>query len=272
MVFGPYPSGSSIREVLKIIRKIFPYRDTASAQKDKVVFYRQINLSPDLRSVEAVKQYKKTIGRIKLIFQGKLKKLLGDIQKDMMVLAKKEKFEEANILKQKIFALTHIQDISLLNRDLVSIPHGEVFRIEAYDIAHLSGTNMVGVMVVIENSTSNKNEYRKFNIKGFKQANDAGALREILTRRFTHTEWPFPNAIIVDGNVIQSNVAHEAAEKAGLDIPVIAVTKDERHRPKAITGDNKIIQDHKYEILLANSESHRFALSFHKTKRKKAML
>jgi excinuclease UvrABC nuclease subunit len=58
----------------------------------------------------------------------------------------------------------------------------DVVRFEAYDIAHLSGKQMVGVMTVVENATAQKNDYRKFIIRGFDKANDAGALREVLVR------------------------------------------------------------------------------------------
>jgi len=271
-VFGPFPSGPSVREALKIVRKIFPFRDRASAQKDKEIFYRQIGLAPDVSTSEAAKQYQKNITRIKQIFQGKLRTLIKDLQKEMNVAAKREAFEEANTLKQKIFALEHIQDISLIKRDLERVEGENVFRLEAYDIAHISGKQMVGVMTVTENSTVQKNDYRKFIIRGFDTANDAGALREVLIRRLAHTEWPYPNAIVVDGNIIQMNAANTVLKELQLDIPVIAVTKDERHRPKSISGPQDIIDAQKYAILLANNEAHRFALSFHKARRSKAML
>jgi excinuclease ABC subunit C len=270
--FGPFPNGPSIREALKIIRHIFPFRDRASAQKDKEAFYRQIALAPDVSNAEAGKKYRQNVGRIKCILQGKMRSLIQGLKKEMAVAAKQEHFEEANELKQKIFALEHIQDISLIKRDLERSSGEQVFRIEAYDIAHLSGKQMVGVMTVIENSTSNKNEYRKFIIRGFDTANDAGALREVLVRRLAHTEWPYPSVIVVDGNIIQTNAAATVLKDLQLDIPVIAVTKDERHRPKSISGSQAIIETHKFAILLANSEAHRFALTFHKDRRKKAML
>jgi excinuclease ABC subunit C len=265
-IFGPYPNGSSIKEALRILRRIFPFRDIASSKKDNTVFYRQIGLAPDTSSKDAKSQYKKNIGRLKILLQGKLQSLLRTLRKEMLTLANKQKFEEAGEIKNKIFALEHIQDISLIKRDL-STAH-VAFRIEAYDVAHISGTNMVGVMTVVENAVTNKNEYRKFIIKGFDKANDAGALREILTRRLAHAEWRLPDAIVVDGNIIQINVAKEVLKENKLDIPIIAVTKDERHRPKSITGDKGIIEKHKYDILLANAESHRFAVSFHRQRRK----
>jgi excinuclease UvrABC nuclease subunit len=271
-IFGPFPNGPSIREALKIIRHIFPFRDRASAQKDKEAFYRQIGLAPDVSNSEAIKEYRKNISRIKTILQGKMQALIKALKKKMIAAAKKEAFEEAEVLKQKVFALEHIQDISLIKRDLERTNGETIFRLEAYDIAHLSGKQMVGVMTVIENSTSNKNEYRKFIVRGFDTANDAGALREILVRRLTHTEWPYPSAIVVDGNIIQTNVAREVLDELQLEIPVIAVTKDERHRPKSISGPQELVEAHKFAILLANSEAHRFALTFHKDRRKKAMI
>jgi excinuclease ABC subunit C len=271
-VFGPYPSGSSLREALAIIRRIFPYRDRVSAMKDKEAFYRQIELSPDITNDAAAKVYRKNIGHIKKIFQGKLQTLIKDLTKEMNALAKQERFEEASELKQKIFALTHVQDVSLIKRDLIQSADDNVVRFEAYDIAHLSGKQMVGVMVVVANATSQKNDYRKFIVRGFDQANDAGALREVLVRRLAHTEWKYPTAIIVDGNEIQANVARKVLESLGLTIPIIAVTKDERHRPKAIHGPTELVEAHKFAILLANNEAHRYAINFHKDRRRKAML
>jgi excinuclease ABC subunit C len=269
-VYGPYPSGGAIREALKLLRKIFPFRDIASSKKDNAMFYRQIGLAPDTSSTEAGKRYKETITRLKLILGGKLRTLIVQLTRDMMRAAKAERFEEAQELKGKVFALEHIQDISLIKRDLVSSEGG--FRIEAYDIAHLSGTQMVGVMTVVEDAVARKSDYRKFIVRGFDKANDAGALREVLTRRLAHTEWRYPDAIVVDGNIIQINVAREVLAAAQLEIPIIAVTKDDRHKAKALVGDTTLINENKYAILLANSEAHRFAVTFHKDRRRKAML
>lgn len=271
-VFGPYPNGSAIREALKILRPIFPFRDLSSSKKDNSVFYRQIGLAPDTSNKEAKDSYKKTISRLKMIFQGKYQALLKDLKKEMLTLAKQEKFELAGQLKQKVFALEHIQDISLIKRDLVSGIKGEEFRIEAYDIAHISGKQMVGVMTVVTNANADKNEYRKFIIKGFEKANDAGALKEVLQRRFNHPEWKYPDAIVVDGNIIQINVAKEVLSSLKIKIPIIAVTKDERHRPKSISGAKEVVEKNKYAILLANSEAHRYGISFHRTRRKKAFV
>lgn len=268
--FGPYPSGSAIREALRLLRKIFPFRDIASSKKDNTVFYRQIGLAPDTTSTEANVQYRKNISRLKLIFQGKLQSLIGVLKKEMMTAAKKEQFEVAESIKQKIFSLEHIQDVALIKRDLLHTGKTGI-RIEAYDIAHLSGTQMVGVMTVVEGAQKNTIEYRKFIIRGFDTPNDPGALKEVLVRRFAHPEWPSPDVVVVDGNLIQVHAAQEVFASLHIAVPIVAITKDERHRPKAVTGPKEFVEGHKYALLLANSEAHRYAVSFLRSRMRKTL-
>ena len=126
---------------------------------------------------------------------------------------------------------------------------------------------MVGVMVVLEDGEMEKNEYKKFRIRTQDNANDTGALSEVLERRLAHKEWTYPNLIVVDGGVAQINAAQKVLSRLNLDISIVSVVKDENHKPKAILGDEKIIAKYKREILLANSEAHRFAIAYHKNLR-----
>ncbi|MDP9249172.1 MAG: GIY-YIG nuclease family protein [bacterium] len=264
-VFGPYTSGRELREALKIIRRIFPYLDEKS--KNYLEFYRQINLAPDLNDT---KLYKQNIKNIKLFFSGKKKQILRDLKKEMKAYAKAREFEKAGEIKRQIFALEHINDVALLKNNPVRDPSS--FRVEAYDIAHMGGKNMVGVMTVILNGEAAKNEYRKFKIKTQKDANDTGALVEVLERRLGHSEWRYPDLIVVDGSTAQINAARKVLDKAGINIPVVSVVKDERHRPKAISGDRVLSRKYEAEILLGNSEAHRFAIAYHKNMRGKNFL
>jgi excinuclease ABC subunit C len=68
------------------------------------------------------------------------------------------------------------------------------------------------------------------------------------------------------------NVGKRVLDRYQLKIPLVAVVKDERHKAKAIIGDESIINTHKKSILLANAEAHRFAIAFHKNKRSKNFL
>jgi excinuclease ABC subunit C len=221
----------------------------------------------DIVDKDAKLEYKKTIRNIKLFFEGKKKELIRKLEKEMHTYAKAQKFEEANKIKKTIYALNHIHDVSLLKRDMADV--GKALRIEAYDVAHLSGTNMVGVMVVIEDGIPEKDEYRKFNIKTVKGANDPASLKEMFLRRLGHTEWQYPGIIVVDGNEIQLNVVEQALKTLKITIPVVAVVKDEKHKASKILGEKNLILSYRNQILLANSEAHRFALAFHRQKRGK---
>ncbi len=284
-VFGPFPNGLQLREAMRIIRKIFPYFDNHSDKKQNYQFYKQLALIPE-------GDYKNNIKNLILFFQGKKKKVIINLKKDMFVFAKRREFEKAGEVKKKIFALEHINDVALIKDDTTQADANfsrftlkgsdtdkklhplTPFRIEAYDIAHMSGKNMVGVMTVVDLPAGrqgmgepNKQEYKKFIIKTQTGSNDTGALEEVLSRRFRHTEWGLPNLVVLDGSTAQLNVAKRVLSRYQFDIPIVAVVKDDKHKAKALIGDGTLIKIHKKSILLANSEAHRFGIAFHKKKR-----
>ena len=268
--FGPFPHGLQLKEALKIVRKIFPYRDSCEPQTEKPCFNRQIGLCPGVCSGEISKiNYRKVIRRITLLFQGKKSELVHSLTRDMKRAAREERFEEAAVLRRQLFALKHIQDVSLIKEEHRSFGAGLTkSRIEAYDVAHLGGTSTVGVMTVVEEGEAKRSEYRKFRINAAKKGDDAGALREILSRRLGHDEWPLPKLIVVDGAVAQINAAQRVLEHYSISIPVVGVVKDERHRPREIKGLPRLSSDlsraMSRDILLANSEAHRFAIQYHR--------
>jgi len=295
--FGPYPNSSQLKEALRIVRKIFPFLDEKS--KNYLEFYKQINLVPDLKDK---KMYKQNIKNIILFFSGKKQQILKNLKKEMSEYSRLHQFEKAGEIKRQIFALQHINDVALIKRTKefsleglsqadgpsVSAPlasgdsdpikrdsldsFNSMFRIEAYDVAHMSGRNMVGVMTVVEDGEINKSEYKKFKIKTQTGSNDTGALAEVLERRLAHPEWQYPKLIVVDGGKAQINTARKILSKYGIQIPVVSVLKNEHHKPKAIMGDKIYAKKHETEILLVNSEAHRFAIAYHKNLRGKNFL
>jgi excinuclease ABC subunit C len=270
--FGPFPSGQLFREALKIVRKLFKFYDTkrpvgeekSKLTRGKIDFNRQIGLYP---SEHTKADYQRTIRHIRLFFEGKKQQIIKELERDMMQLATHERFEEAAINKKRIFALQHIQDIALIKDDARIYRDEKRIRIEAYDIAHLMGSDMVGVMTVVEGAEAAVGEYRKFKIKSLTDANDPAALKEVLLRRLKHPEWPLPQLLVVDGAVAQKNAAELILRQHGVVIPVVAVVKDDRHKPIRIIGQKTLIDTHKQSILLANAESHRFAINFHRARR-----
>jgi len=277
-MFGPFTSLQQLREALKIIRTLFPFRDAkcllpSKQTMKKVVeakpcFNYQLGLCPGT-CVDAIskQEYARSIRNISLFFEGRKKQLVRSLEKDMKQHADAERFEAAAKVRNTLWSLEHINDMSMLKRERVST-EGDTFRIEAYDVAHFGGSDEVGVMTVAEKGQPKQEEYRTFNIKGGYGGGDTGALKEILSRRLTHPEWEAPSLVVVDGGTAQINVARTVLEDAGLPIPVVGVVKDEKHRPRDIKGDHDLIKKHEDAILKANAEAHRFAIGFHRKRRR----
>jgi len=287
-MFGPFPQGTVLKDALKIIRKIFPFRDkclpaqaglpvprstSRNYVNNKPCFNRQIGLCPGVCSGEiSKKEYAKIIQNARLFFEGKKSQVIKKLQKEMMYVAKKLEFERAKEIKKTIFALEHIQDIALIketSRQSIRRPTSNTFRIEAYDVAHIAGKFVVGVMTVMESGELQKKDYRKFKIKSFEGVDDTRALKEILERRLVHSEWQLPRLIVVDGGKAQKNMAEKVLKEAGLAIPVIGVVKNERHKPKHLIGKKTFTEKYEKEILFSNNEAHRFAITYHRKLRNK---
>lgn len=276
--FGPFTYGAQLKEAMKIIRKMFPYRDKcdppAGGKSKRACFNRQIGLCPGVCTGEISKQdYAKTIKHISIFFSGNKKRLVSTLKKEMLAYAKKHNFEKAGEIKKQIFALEHIRDVSLLKHEQLATNNSQLttFRIEAYDIAHISGTNTVGVMTVVEDGELKKSDYRKFKIHGANKnfVNDTANLKEILIRRLGHFEWPLPNLIVVDGSTAQINITKAVLEEKGFNIDIVAVVKDEKHKAKELIGKKGIVEKWEKAILLVNNEAHRFAIAFHRKLRSK---
>lgn len=280
---GPFTSGYQLREALKLIRRIFPFYDTpapvdavlAARQKRpnthanaRVEFNRQIGLYP--RDLDRA-GYLRSIRNVSLYLSGRVKKLRETLTKEMNKAAKEERFEEAATIRRQLFALDHVQDVALIREDNGVEQQGP--RIEAFDTAHIGGTNAIGVMVAVENGVPDKKAYRTFKIKGTggkSLNNDIASLREVISRRLGHPEWQLPKAFVVDGGKTHKKQAEELLKEIGIGIPVVAVVKDERHRPREVIGALRAgISE--ADAVLANAESHRFSLARHRDARTRQM-
>ena len=158
--------------------------------------------------------------------------------------------------------------------------------IEVYDNSHIQGTNSVGALIAYGEEGFIKKRYRKFNIKILKnEQDDYGMMKEVLSRRFKRAIQEkdnfltFPDLIIVDGGKGQYSVARECLNELGLhDIPIIAIAKGKFRN----SGNETFFHNGKefkfakndptlFFLQRIRDESHRFAISAHRAKRKKSM-
>ncbi len=160
-------------------------------------------------------------------------------------------------------------------------------RIEVYDNSHISGTNMVGAMIVAGPEGFQKNAYRKFNIKQAEAADDYAMMREVLRRRFTRAlkadaeiggaDWP--DMLLIDGGQGQYNAIKEVLEEMGIYglfcLVAIAKGKDrnagretffiEGKKPVQLPFNDAVL----HYLQRLRDEAHRFAIGAHRTRRSK---
>ncbi len=276
-IFGPFPQGANLNEALKLIRRIFPFRDKCEPNSGIPCFNRQIALCPGVCTGEiSQKEYAERIRHIKLFFEGKKAQVLKGMEKLMRAHAKLQEFEIANEYKKSMFALQHIKDVSLIKEEIREASHrsarirAKPYRIEAYDIAHISGKYTVGAMVVLEDGVPNKSQYRKFKIRiEHEKSDDTLHLEEVLRRRFGHMEWLKPDLIVIDGGVAQKRRAERVCKELGIACAIVSVVKDNRHKARMIMGNTEIASSYKRGILIANMEAHRFAVVYHRLLRER---
>ena len=162
-------------------------------------------------------------------------------------------------------------------------------RIECYDMSHISGTDYVGSMVVVEDGLAKKSDYRRFKIKTVDGNNDFAAMAEVLERRLTNylsdREKPIeergrfaypPNLIVVDGGKGQLSASYEVLEALGLEeeIPIVALAK--QFEEVFVPGQSESIRiprqsEALYLLQRLRDESHRFAITYHRQLRNKRM-
>ena len=158
--------------------------------------------------------------------------------------------------------------------------------IEVYDNSHIQGTDSVGALITYGEEGFIKKRYRKFNIKIEKnKQDDYGMMKEVLNRRFKRAIQEkgnflsFPDLILIDGGKGQYSIARNVMNELGLhDIPIIAIAKGKNRN----SGNENFFyngKEYKFEkndptlffLQRLRDEAHRFAISAHRSKRKKGI-
>ena len=170
--------------------------------------------------------------------------------------------------------------------DLPAVPS----RVEVYDNSHIQGAFAVGAMIVAGPDGFDKNQYRKFNIKGedLTPGDDFGMMKEVLTRRFKRLlkEDPkrelgtWPGLLLIDGGAGQVSAVREIMTELGVgDVPMVGVAKgvDRDHGKEEFyrTGKSVFALQRNdpvlYFVQRMRDEAHRFAIGTHRAKRAKAI-
>lgn len=163
-------------------------------------------------------------------------------------------------------------------------------RMECYDISNFQGGANVASQVVFEDGLPRKDDYKRYKIKTVEGANDFASMKEVLTRRFKHTEWEDPDLIVVDGGKGQLGMAVEALKEIGRsDLCVVGMAKartlGEFHDSEVTASQERFFlpgrsnpvnfpqNSEAYHILVGiRDEAHRFAITYHRKLREAGTL
>jgi excinuclease ABC subunit C len=302
---GPFVDGKALKQTLKFLRKIFPYRSCRILPKKACLWY-HLNRCPapcllinsfnkgqppvnlGLRIKKECQRNAKNL--MKILKEGK-NPVLKELKKEMKEASKNQDYEIAGKIRDQIFAFEKVlanakifgpsiiqirpcsKIYSRIERELKKIlkVKNKISRIEAYDVSNIQGQKATGSMVTFINGLPDKNFYRKFKIKITGKPNDLMMIKEILSRRLSHPEWPYPQLILIDGGRNQLKAALEVINqhklaKSGL-ISLLALAKKKNQlfmeRQKEPILLKKFPREVFNLILQLRDEAHRFARKYH---------
>jgi len=292
---GPFVNGNALKQTLKVLRKVFPYRSCQVIPARPCLWY-HLNRCPapcllkskfiaeipqDSLKIKKISQ-RNAKNLMKIIKKGKTQ-VLKDLKREMKSAAKKQDFEEAAKIRDQINSLERIvehakifepgapqkvdwpQIQKILQKVLKT--KNKISRIEAYDVSNIVGQEATGSMITFLNGLPDKNFYRRFKIKISGKPNDIAMIKEILFRRLRHPEWPYPDLILIDGGRAQLNAALQGLT-ANFRPEVVALAKKKNElyieRQKRPLLLKKLSREVFNLILQLRDEAHRFALSYHK--------
>ena len=308
-VYGPYTNGRAIKLALDLLRPVMPWTICTppggsnfpvelftgqrsfgfkKGNKDgKPCFDAQLKKCPGVcTETISARAYRRGIAQLMRFFEGKKTSVLHELERKMKTAARNEHFEEAVFYRNKVQALEHINDVALILRDddVPSLPLSKVSgvgganimgRIEAYDIAHISGSAAVASMVVFENGRAAKELYRRFKIKIAQGGDDVASMEEVLRRRLMRAEkqpmaWPLPDLLVIDGGEGQVNRIQDVVESLGVNVPVIGIAKGfdrKQDRLVSVVRQPEVLRAanaYKEVLQRARDEAHRFAGAYHR--------
>ena len=308
-IIGPFTDPGAVKATLRLLRNIFPYcvckqkhnAKCLNAHMGKCLTICCLkNPPPDVKH-SVFNIYKSNIKAIKNILSGQSQLVLRSLKKEIKTEIKKQNFENASRLKNQIENLASVWNHAhVLEKDYKTAPpifqdikpnfkllgfKKDPQRIEMYDISNFQGHEAVGAMVVFNSGKDgrykpNKNEYRRFKIKAVTGINDPAMMAEVIKRRLTHSDWPLPQLIIVDGGRIQLNAAIKAMASCTtsnvVQIKIVGLAKklEDIYLPKKNEPilTQKFGQSLKHLFQAIRDEAHRFAISYHIKLRKKHLL
>ena len=309
-LIGPFTDSGALTTTLRWLRGLFPYCTCKqkhhvkclNAHMGKCPGYcclktPRLDSSSPARQAATQKQiaeYRATVRALMDILEGKRDGLVARLERDMKKLGADHRLDEALALKNRIERIRRVFENAQLvaSRRKLSARHPGALaqltenlglakpplRIEGYDIAHIQGAHASGAMVVFTDGNPDTAQYRLFNLHDT-SIGDTAQLREVLERRLNHDEWPLPDLILVDGGKAQLNTMIRVLDGRDHHIPVIALTKDDRHQAdhllSSLDAQVRMLTDiprpMRALVTHIDEEAHRFSIGQYRRRHQKTL-
>jgi excinuclease ABC subunit C len=309
-LYGPFTSAKSLRAALQVLQRIFQFRTCGLDIDDGdqrwrwfrpciLANIRQCTAPCNLRVSK--EEYRKQIRGLRLVLEGKKRKLLRELEKEMSEASAALLFEKAARIRDEIHALQNLNLRGNVDKDV----QPEVFQIEpkkglaglkkvlglpttprsieGIDIAHLGGDETVASLVSFIDGLPFKPGYRRYKIRTVEGIDDFASIREVVSRRFRDAtlkgsyeeDHIFPDIVLIDGGKGQLNAAIDVFRFLGKEPPCLislAKREEEIYRP----GDAEPIRLGRHSAALrllqyVRDEAHRFAQHYHHLLRRKKL-
>lgn len=295
LYFGRY-QGGMVRAVVRLVKKLFPIRwckeSPLRKREQPCLYYRVGSCSGPCIGKVGHAEYLALVQGIILLLEGKMEAAVDKLKREMAKASKEQNFERAAYLRDRIKLLEKMVEGKT---DLSKAPSPRLLsevedlrkelrldrlpmRIEAFDISNIQGSNIVGSMVAFAGGLPLKSEYRRFRVRSLgDKPNDVKAIYEIVKRRYSgmlSKKMELPDLVLIDGGAAQVNFGGKALADSGLERPIIGLAK--REEEIYFPGQRKTLkldrQSRALQLLQRiRDEAHRFAISYHREKRRIAL-
>jgi excinuclease ABC subunit C len=295
LYFGRY-QGGMVRAVIRLIKKLLPIRwcreSPLRMRRQPCLYYHIGACSAPCTGKISHDDYLALVASVVQILEGKMDKAIEGLKAEMAKASAKQDFEQAAFLRDKMEMLEKmmegktslaktpsprwLNEVAQLQKalSLAQPPR----RIECFDISNIQGSNIVASLVAFLGGLPLKKDYRRFKVRSLEgKPNDVGAMSEVVSRRYTGSlskKMDLPDLVMVDGGLGQVNAAERALAAAKIDRPVIGLAK--RKEEVYFPGRSKPLRLPREAAALrllqrVRDEAHRFAITFHRAKRQKAL-
>ncbi|MEM0927649.1 MAG: UvrB/UvrC motif-containing protein [Planctomycetota bacterium] len=303
-LYGPFASAGALRGAIQVLQRIFKFRTCSldiSESDDRWKWFRPCLLASIQQCTApcnfriSKEDYRRDVKRLQTFLEGGKRKLLKEMQQEMMAASKAMDFERAAVLRDEIKMLERLEE----RGELETHAQPEVFYIdpkkglaglkkvlslsesprviEGVDIAHLGGGETVASLVQFIDGLPFKPGYRRFKMKDVSGVDDFRSIYEVVSRRFrklSDDNDSFPDVLLIDGGKGQLSSAMAAFRDQDISPPtVISLAKRDEEIFRPGNSEPLRLSKSSYALRLlqyVRDESHRFAQHYHHILRNKS--